>query len=368
MAVKRRIGVSSLLIIASSLSLHGPASAQDSEARIRELEKRLQLLEKRLAAAEAKEQGDRRAAAPARNGSKRTATASTSTPAVTPADVTVASPDAKPDNPEFSIVRENVATLAARSYELSAGVGYTKNNSLLQSDRAFNGYVSGRFGIFDGVELGINMPYYYSYRYTQTGPSESVANRAASLGDTAVQATALVLKESASLPAVNVSVGANLPTGARPYTFGSNFQAGQNPIDPLFGRQSRGEWAGFANLQFVKTYDPVVLFAGFGAEQSVDSTVQGYKLSWPTRFTYNAGFSFIVSNTSTIGFALIGSYQGDLRVDGARARNSQSEPVVGRLSLSQRLAPDFYMEPSVGIGLSKDAPSLNASLAVRKRF
>lgn len=354
---------------------HGPLQAQDSDARIRELEKRLQLLEKRLAAAEAKEERDRRGSEPGRDKSRRVASngsaassGSTAGVATAAGASTVSGPAVSNDNPEYSIVRENVATLAARSYELSAGIGYVKNNTQLQSDRAFSGYVSGRFGIFDGVELGVNVPYYYSYRYTQTSPTESVANRAASLGDSTVQATALVVKESETLPAVNVSVGATLPTGARPYFIDPRASAGANPIDPLFGRQSRGEWGGFANLQFVKTYDPVLLFAGFGIDQSADSSYQGRQLRWPTRFTYNAGFSFIVSATSTIGFALIGAYQGDLRVDGVRARLSQSEPIVGRLTLSQRLAPNFYIEPSVGIGLSNDAPSVSAALAIRKRF
>ncbi len=357
------------LAVAATLAVPQAGQAQSSEERIKQLEKRLLQLEQRLAAAESNARSARKpAATSSRAGAPATAAASGDANAGYGESATATPATERNDNPEFSVVRENVATLSARSFELATGFGYSKTNSLLQSDRALTSFVSGRFGIFDGVEIGINLPYYYSYRYTQSSPTIAESNRAASLGDTVIQATALVSKETPLLPAVNISAGVSIPTGATPYYFGTGYQSGQNPIDPLFGRQSRGEWAAFANTQFVKTYDPVVLFAGFGVEHSFETTHQGYQLKWPLRFTYNAGFSFVVSNTSTIGFALLGAYQGDLRVNGQRATNSQSEPVVGRLTLTQRIAPNFYIEPSVGIGLSKDAPSLNAALTIRKRF
>lgn len=352
-------------------SAQGHALAQQSsEDRIKELEKRLILLEQRLAAAERKERAPARPGPATRNAGGRNATAAASAPAAsggTTATPVAGTPE-RSDNPEFGIVRENVATLSARSFELATGFAYTKNNSLIQNDRTISAFTAGRFGILDGVELGFNVPYYYGYRYTQLGPTETVSNRAASLGDATVQLTALVSKETPVLPAVNVSVGAMLPTGARPFYLGPGFSVGGNPIDPLFGRQSRGEWAAFTNLQFVKTYDPIVLFFGVGVEHAFSTSVQGYKIEWPLRYTYNAGLSFVVSPTSTLGFALIGSYQGDLRVNGVRARNSQSEPIIARFSLSQRLAQDFYIEPSIGIGMSNDAPNVNAAMALRKRF
>ncbi len=347
------------------LSAPGAALAQSSEDRIKELETRLLMLEQRLAAAERKERAAARPGPATRNTVDNAA--ASAAPAATTA-TTRAGPAERSDNPEFSIVRENVATLSARSFEFSTGLAYTKNNSLIQNDRTISAFAAGRFGILDGVELGFNVPYYYGYRYSQIGPTETVSNRAASLGDATIQLTALVSKETPVLPAVNVSVGALLPTGARPYYLGPGYTVGGNPIDPLFGRQSRGEWGAFANLQFVKTYDPIVLFFGVGVEHAFSSSVQGYTIEWPLRYTYNAGLSFVVSSTSTLGFALIGSYQGDLRVNGARARTSQSEPIVARFSLSQRLAPDIYIEPSIGIGMSNDAPNVNAAMALRKRF
>lgn len=373
MTVSIRIGRPFNLAVLVAIALPASAHGQTAEERIKQLEQRLLQMERRLAAAEAKANSAQRAA----TSNKRTAPEARQAAATAPGggaaaaqtgDVLVAKPEVANDNPEFSVVRENVATLSSRSFEIAAGIGYTKNASLLQSDRAFTSFISGRYGIFDGVELGVNLPYYYSYRYTQVSPTELEANRAASMGDTLVQVTALVSKETPNLPAVNATIGAVIPTGARPYYFGEAYRPGNNPIDPLFGRQSRGEWGAFGNVQFVKTYDPVVLFAGFGAEYSFATAHQGYEVEWPIRFNYNAGFSFIMSNTSTLGFALIGSYQGDVRVNGARAKNTQSEPIVGRLTLTQRLAPNFYIEPSVGIGLSKDTPQVSASLTVRKRF
>lgn len=353
-------------IVLTALIGSTSARSETPEERIRQLEQRLMQMEKRLSAAEARARSEK-----PRQNATRQAPASPAESTSTQATATPPSPNPIPErneNLEFGIVRENVATLSSRAMEIAVGIGYSKNASLLQDDRTLSSFVSARYGIFDGVELGVTLPYYYNYRYTQTSPTQLDSNRAASMGDTQVQLTALVSKETPTLPSVNVTVGTSIPTGATPYYFGTGYRSGGNPVDPLFGRQSRGEWAMFGNLQFVKTFDPIVLFAGFGVEYPFSTNHQGHEVEWPMRFNYNAGFSFIVSNTTTLGFALIGAYQGDVRVDGQRGKPTQSEPIAGRLTLTQRLAPNFYIEPSVGIGLSKDAPQLNATLVARKRF
>jgi hypothetical protein len=270
---------------------------------------------------------------------------------------------------EYMAFRENVAVLSGGSLEMSLGATYMRNSSFLQYDRATTANLGVRYGLFSGVELAVNVPYYYSIRGTQIG---AVGNtnfaEVRSLGDVTAQVTALVSKETYEYPSVNLTVGATFPTGESPYSFGPGYVVTANPIDPLYNRQSRRQWGNFGAVQFVKTYDPIVFFWGFGYDYSFDTTIEGHRVSWPVKFTYNAGMVFAVSDKTSFGVSVVGSYQPDLKVDGALVPQSGTEPIVGRFIVDQKIANNFFLEPSVGIGLSKDAPNVSLSMTARYRF
>ena len=269
---------------------------------------------------------------------------------------------------EYDVFRDNVALLAPRSFELSTGLGYDKNAGLIQSDRVLSGFVAGRVGVYDGVELGVTAPFYFSDRVTNLGFGQVNEGIVRSLGDVNAQITALVFKETPELPAVNISLGATFPTGSSPYRFSVNYKASGNPIDPFFGHESLGEWGTNVGVEFSKIVDPLVLFAGFGANYTWNQRIQGHYLVWPVSWIYNAGMAFAVSDKTTLGFNVSGSFQGNLLVDGAAAQGTGLEPILARFSLVQRIAQDTYLEPSVAIGISKDAPNLSLRAALRRRF
>lgn len=366
----RNLALVIALIAGAQGSSLSPALADQSADRLAALEMRIAALEERLAASEARARGAESALA-ARGAKPKLAAAKAPEPtaAETPTAPTgQAAAAEKAATPAYGIVRENVATLSAKAFELSAGVGYVHNASLFQSDRAVSANLGARVGLLDGVEFGVNVPYYHSHRVTQVGPGVFSTGVVSSFGDATAQITALALRETATLPAVNVTVGAILPTGSSPYVFGSRYISGQNPIDPFIGRQSRGEWGTFGGVQFSKIVDPLILFAGFGYEYSFAHSVQSHRLAWPINWTYNFGLAFALTDNSTLGFAINGSYQRNLLVDGAAIANTGTEPVVARLSLSEKIAQGAYLEPSVGFGITKDAPNVTFGVALRKQY
>jgi hypothetical protein len=270
---------------------------------------------------------------------------------------------------EYDVFRDNAATLGSGKIEAAFTLGYTKNNGLIQYDRAVNASGSLRYGVMNGLELGLNVPYYVDWRTTQVNFGTLSTESIASFGDVTAQATYNVLKEGADYPAIHVSGGVTFPTGASPYYFPTGYQAGQNPINSLIGYQSRGQWGYFGNVLFVKTVDPLVLFGGFGFDQSIDTTVFSHKISWPTKFVYQAGVAFGVSERTSLGFTLLGSYQGNVKVDNITVAQTATEPILDRVSIVQRLFdPNTFAEPSLAWGLSKDAPNLVVNLTVRRRF
>jgi len=85
-------------------------------------------------------------------------------------------------------------------------------------------------------------------------------------------------------------------------------------------------------------------------------------------YTYNLGFSFALSEKSTLGLQINGSYASKLLVDKRRVPASELEPVVVRTSLVQRVFANTFIEPELTAGLTNNAPNLGLAVGLRHRF
>jgi hypothetical protein len=132
--------------------------------------------------------------------------------------------------------------------------------------------------------------------------------------------------------------------------------------------QTGGHWIPRTVIQFYKTTDPLVLFAGVGVEYGIPKSFGGIKVEPGLRYTYNVGFGFALSERSTLGFSLNGSLSDRKKVGGVFVPNSVAETMSARLTLIQRLADNFWIEPSVTVGLTDDTPDVSVGLTLRKRF
>ena len=131
--------------------------------------------------------------------------------------------------------------------------------------------------------------------------------------------------------------------------------------------QSRGVWAALGNLQFYKTYDPVILFFGFGGQYSFEREVDGHTVQPGFRVTYNAGLSFALSEYTTLGYQISGAIEQPLIVDKTALPQQPNEYFRSRFAVIQRLDTDLYLEPSVTTGLY-NAGDLTFGITLRKRF
>lgn len=342
-----------------------PAGAGGNDDKLARLEARLAELEKRLARAVPRPSRKARPAIVARPPSPVAEAPEAEPAAGSAAAAAKQTRDLTPS--EFSVFRDNAATLGKQKLEAAIGFAYTKRSALFQSDRNGSAFVDLRYGIFDGVELSLNVPAYFNKRVTELGPS-STTGVVSGIGDVTAKLSALIFKETPDLPGVVATIGVTAPTGSSPLYFPGPFVLGGVPFNLFKSYGSRGAWAGSSNLQVYKTLDPIVVFAGIGYEHTFASTFLGYHVRWGEVFNYNAGFAFAVNEKTTIGFQVNGAVQNQLYVNGVKSPGTKSEPITARLVVVQRIYQDAYLEPSVGFALSNDAPDVTLGVTLRRRF
>ncbi len=352
-----------------SISGGGALAAGSVEERIARLEARIRSLEDQL---------DRARAAPAAHRgtrASRSRAAAAPAPAPSPAAANAPGVPAPPagaagrEAPQESFAfRENTASLRANRFEAAQEFTYMRSSGVLQSDRAVESRTSLRYGLTNDVELGLTIPAHLTNRRTQLAPGVTLVREKRTLGDIVASLTANLWKDDLWYPGASISASITAPTGDKPYDAAAAAISGGNPLDPLSLTPSRGHWAGRVNVQFFKTVDPLILFGGFGYEQSLSANVAGLRIRPGARFLYNMGVSFAASEKTTIAFSVLGDVSRPLRVNGRNLPDSTGERLYGRLMLVQRLDQDLYLEPSLQVGLTKDTPDAIIGLGLRKRF
>jgi len=275
---------------------------------------------------------------------------------------------------ETFVFRENSVTLKPARIEASTQFAYVRANGFLQTDRAFASTSSLRVGVFDWMEVGVTVPFFSATRSRVVGPFASQEQAVRSLGDIGLQASMRVHEQTENTPGAVLSIGGVLPTGVSPYRFAfyqpNRDQRGYNPNPTnLNGNYlSRGVGGITGNLQLYKTLDPVIVFLGGGVQHFFDARINSHTVQPGMTYTYNLGFSFALSEKSTLGLQINGSYASKLLVDKRRVPASELEPVVVRTSLVQRVFANTFIEPELTVGLTNNAPNLGLAVGLRHRF
>ena len=362
------------LVVACGVFWPRSAAADSDSDRIARLEKQVLELETRLAKAERRTRAESKAAAASVQKNQPAAAV-----AAAPAAAAAPSPGEAQSQPEkqpakdltpseFNVFRDTAATLSQNKGEASIGLNYQKRSSALQSDRAAQGFANFRYGILDGVEASVNIPYYLSTRTTQIGQGQTHDDRMEGIGDISGQISAIAIKETTDWPALVATASLSAPTGRNPITFGTAYFLGGNPTDPFRNYQSVGNWVPGVFGQLYKTLDPIIVFAGAGLQYPLPQTLQGHKIRYSPQFLFNIGFAFAVNEKTTIGLQLNNSYQANYHIDGVMVKQTEQEPILARFVVVQRIAMDTYIEPSVAFGLSRDSPDAVIGVTLRRRY
>jgi hypothetical protein len=297
----------------------------------------------------------------ATDSSTSTSTATSQTPASSAAAA------AKESNlQETFIFRDQAPTLKKGEAEVALDFNYIHSSGFLQIDRITTQAATIRYGLFDGLEIAGALPHYDSVVTTNIGPNLQYNGKADGIGSATLGLSYNLLSQTPDWPGLALSVTGIYPGQVDPY--GSLITPGKIPIDILRSVQNTGHWGIGANLVAYKIVDPLLVFAGFGPTYLFPKTYAGYSVEPAIRYSANVGFSFALTEKTTLAFQTIALYQPDLKIAGIVSPQSYQEQYIGRGALTVRIFDKTWIEPSVAIGLTNESPAMALDLTFRKRW
>lgn len=222
--------------------------------------------------------------------------------------------------------------------------GTNKNRLLLTP-------VEFRYGVTERAQAFVNIPMGWSNsELTFTGFDEFESE--IGIGDVSGGLSILLCDGCQYKPDVIATLGFTAPTG--------------NPEFPLLttltpnSTLGEGYWAASAQLLFIHTYDPVVLFWGFGYRHRFDEDFANTNLGIqqdvrPGRTAfYQCGVGFGVNEWITLSTSFAGAYISEMYIDGDRVEGTILEPLRLRVAVTIN-SPAKIIEPFAEFGMTDDA-------------
>jgi len=210
-----------------------------------------------------------------------------------------------------------------------------------------------RYGLARRIQLFLNVPFGWSNTEFAFGLFDEFENTGG-IGDIIFGSTFLLRQGNHEVSDAIMTLAVTAPTGQDPFAP----VVGLTPSAPALGG---GTWSLASSLLFVRNYDPVVLFYGFGTRQHLLREVRGRNFRIGGEYNYQMGVGFAVNEKVTFSSRFSGAYISETRVDGERIKGSIQEPMTVGLALTVSKR-DYLIEPFVDFGLTSD--STNARFGV----
>jgi hypothetical protein len=270
-----------------------------------------------------------------------------------------------PENNSQQFLREDTILLKSGQWQLDVGLSYLidekpftqlavtqpgntvtavngiLNRRLLVSDFAF------RYGISDRLQFFADLPVGWTNTEIASLGSDNYFN-AGGLGDTSVGASYLWHKSCGSNgdPDVIVTAGLTAPTSHEDFL--------ANLLVTPQATLGQGFWAAYWSILFVQTYDPIIVFYGFGSRHAFTREEDGLDVQAGDQYLYRFGVGFAVNERVTLSSTLTGAYITEPRINGQIVPGTSMEPVYLRCAVTlaqcQRIC-----EPFVEFGVTNDA-------------
>ena len=116
----------------------------------------------------------------------------------------------------------------------------------------------------------------------------------------------------------------------------------------------------------MRAYDPAVVFYGVGYKHYFARDYLGGEMAPGEEINYSFGMGFALNDSLTLSTTLLGSYQTEMRFDGAGLPGTSMEPLSLRLALTAVMSRRRIIEPFVRFGLTSDAPDAHIGIIVTR--
>lgn len=215
-----------------------------------------------------------------------------------------------------------------------------------------------RLGLTPVSQLFVNVPFGWSNgEFAFQGVDEF--QNSGGIGDVSAGITRILIEGDDWFPDVLSTIAFSAPTGD------SNFVTSLATPGNTLGE---GFWTLTAGLSFIQTFDPVVVYYGFGYrhrfENNFDVNVGDGKVTVNPgkQIFYRFGAGFAVNPQVTLSASFIGSYLTEDYVEGVRLAGSIREPISVRLAATISKDKELKkgqrvrtIEPFVSFGITDDA-------------
>ena len=222
-----------------------------------------------------------------------------------------------------------------------------------------------RYGLPWNFQVEARVPYVYTNQMIASADGQTNDRHFGGIGDVEVAITHQLFQERGWRPGILGAMRWKTTTGKDP--FDQNDTA--LPVS-LFPQQASG--SGFHsllwNLTAIKINDPVVFFGGpsflynLADTKSIGRIRPGYSIGG------QLGIAVALNLDASIHFALDQRFISESSVNGASVAGSSLTVGIFRMGASYVLAPGFSLDTSVGIGLTRDAPDLQFTVAMPIRL
>lgn len=207
-----------------------------------------------------------------------------------------------------------------------------------------------RLGICDNVQAFVNMPVGWANSEVSSVSTNSETDyNTGGIGDTNAGFSWLIHKSDGCScdPDVVATFGFTAPTG------NGNF------LEDLFltpeTTLGQGFWYGYFNVLFIHTYDPVIVFYGFGARFGFSRVLDELNVQPGDQYSYRGGVGFAVNERITLSTQLYGSYITEPLINGQRIKGDDLEPIYLRFAVTISQCCNRICEPFAEVGLTSDS-------------
>ena len=208
-----------------------------------------------------------------------------------------------------------------------------------------NWTVIGRYGLIDNLELDLIIPFGYVEQELETEFASSRTDDFG-LGDIAGRLRYQLWDERGWRPDVILDFDVKSRTA---------------DDDSLLGT---GHWSLGGSLTLVKTVDPVVFFGRVGYL----TTLERDRRNPGDIVLYELGMGFSLNDRVSFSMRTAGAVVGRLKENGTEITGSSLDILNLEFAVTTRLARNWFIEPSVSIGVTDDAPDLIAGFSLVYRF
>jgi len=212
-----------------------------------------------------------------------------------------------------------------------------------QERSVFTTALIGRVGIFNETEVYAAAAFHHLEDRLVVGLADVASAGRSLVGDVGVGLRRTLLREAAGRPDIIASVDATLPTR-------------DDSVKVLGG-----------SLVFVKSIDPVVLFAGSSFSHGFARELRdGTRLVPGNAASVSLGYGLAVNDSLAISTAASGAFtRAAFRQD---VKTGRAETFSLRFALTAALARGLYIEPSVTMGLSGPGQSFTFGVTLPLSF